>query len=83
ARRAQQVLDEALALLEAVTEEGLVKAIGRGVFAGVSRPPEGGKGLEGVIERAAGYCNPFEDLLSASESAVTTGAFQSARSSLS
>lgn len=67
ARRARQVLDEALALLEQVAAEGLVPAIGRGVFAGVSRPATGGKGLEGVFDRSADYCNPFEDLLSGAD----------------
>ncbi len=32
-------------------------------FADVSRPPAGGRGFEGVFERAPGYWNPFEDAL--------------------
>jgi len=28
-------------------------------FAGIKRSPEGGRRLEGVIERNAGYFNPF------------------------
>lgn len=63
AARAGQVLDESLALLEQVVEDGLVQAVEKAEFADVSRAPDGGKGLEGVFPRAAGYSNPFEDLL--------------------
>ncbi len=70
AQRSRQVLDEAVALLEEVADEGLVKAIGRGVFAGVKRPADGGKGLEGVFVRHSTYLNPFEDLLRAGQAAI-------------
>ncbi|MHB8433434.1 MAG: lysine 5,6-aminomutase subunit alpha [Candidatus Tyrphobacter sp.] len=59
-RRAAHVLRECEKLLERVAEMGLTSAIEASVFADVSRSPEGGRGLEGVFERAEGYWNPFE-----------------------
>ena len=62
-RRAQDVLAECTSLLERVSVLGLMHAIEGGVFADVRRSPEGGRGFDGVFERAADYWNPFEDLL--------------------
>ncbi|HMD02070.1 MAG TPA: lysine 5,6-aminomutase subunit alpha [Candidatus Baltobacteraceae bacterium] len=62
-RRAQAVLDDAHAILERVAVMGLMPAIEARLFADVSRPPNGGRGYDGVFERAAGYWNPFEDVL--------------------
>ncbi|HEV2261234.1 MAG TPA: lysine 5,6-aminomutase subunit alpha [Candidatus Rubrimentiphilum sp.] len=62
--RAQDVLQECSALLERVAMQGLMAAIEAGVFADVSRSPEGGRGFEGVFARSADYWNPFEELLS-------------------
>ena len=62
-RRAARVLSDCEVLLERVAEMGLPSAIEAAVFADVSRSPEGGRGLEGVFERAADYWNPFEDAL--------------------
>jgi beta-lysine 5,6-aminomutase alpha subunit len=59
ARRAVQVLDEALALLEEVQRDTIWDAIGRGAFADVKRTRTGGKGYAGVLERAEGYVNPL------------------------
>jgi beta-lysine 5,6-aminomutase alpha subunit len=59
-RRAAHVLRACEKLLERVAEMGLTSAIEAAVFADVSRSPEGGRGLEGVFERAEGYWNPFE-----------------------
>ena len=58
ARRAVQVLDESLALLEEVRRETLWEAISRGAFADVKRTRTGGKGYSGVVERTADYLNP-------------------------
>jgi len=63
--RAQKVLDEAAVTLEQVREIGLMAAIEEGVFAGISRAPDGGRGLDGVAEKADDYWNPFEDEISA------------------
>ncbi|MGZ3498822.1 MAG: lysine 5,6-aminomutase subunit alpha [Vulcanimicrobiaceae bacterium] len=62
-QRAQGVLADSQALLERVAEQGLMEAIEAAVFADVSRPPDGGRGFDGVFERAADYWNPFEDEL--------------------
>jgi beta-lysine 5,6-aminomutase alpha subunit len=59
ARRAVQVLDEALELLVEVKDKTIWKAIGEGAFADVKRTRTGGKGFAGVIERDRGYVNPI------------------------
>jgi beta-lysine 5,6-aminomutase alpha subunit len=59
ARRADLVLREAVAQLRHIDEVGLVAALGEGCFADVRRMPDGGKGLEGVFEKAPDYHNPF------------------------
>lgn len=61
-RRANEVLERTLALLERIAQVGLFQAIADGVFAGIRRPPDGGKGLDGVLEKGEGYLNPFYDL---------------------
>lgn len=64
ARQADKVLRDAVALLRQMDSLGLFKAPEAGLFAGIKRSPEGGRGLEGVIERNDGYFNPFyEELL--------------------
>ncbi len=63
ARRAIQVLDEALELLEEVKRESIWEAIGRGAFADVKRTRTGGKGYAGVLDRSRDYCNPLLDAL--------------------
>jgi beta-lysine 5,6-aminomutase alpha subunit len=67
ARRAVQVLDESLALLEEVVRESIWEAIGRGAFADVKRTRTGGKGFAGVVEHAkasaGGYVNPLLEAL--------------------
>ncbi|HEY2476850.1 MAG TPA: lysine 5,6-aminomutase subunit alpha [Candidatus Cybelea sp.] len=62
-RRAHDVLAGCEELLERVASLGLMKAIEAALFADVSRAPEGGRGLDGVFARAAGYWNPFADAL--------------------
>ena len=62
-RRAQQVLAEAEAMLAEVEKIGLPAAIGRGTFADISRKPDGGKGLDGVLAKADDYFNPFPGLM--------------------
>ena len=62
-RRANQVLDEALAFLERIEAAGLMDAIAEGLFADVKRPRDGGKGLEGLRKKSDGYWNPIEDHL--------------------
>ncbi len=62
-QRAAEVLDRAVALLEQVDRLGLMGALQQGVFAGIKRPPDGGRGREGVFIRSPGYFNPFFELL--------------------
>src|SRR5690348_8046316 len=62
-RRAQQVLAESVDLLRRITAEGLLNAIAGGTFGVTRRPADGGRGLDGVIERAAGYFNPASEFL--------------------
>jgi beta-lysine 5,6-aminomutase alpha subunit len=64
-RRADETLGQALALLEEVAREGLMKAIGRARFGDVARQEDGGKGLAGVVERVPGYFNPLLEILEA------------------
>ena len=62
-RRAQQVLRDAHESLQRVADQGLMEAIEARAFADVSRPPDGGRGFDGVFERASDYWNPFEEAL--------------------
>ncbi len=64
-RRADETLGRALALLEEVARDGLMKAIGKARFADVARSEDGGKGLSGVVAREASYFNPFLDIMEA------------------
>jgi beta-lysine 5,6-aminomutase alpha subunit len=61
--RAQATLHRARLLLEEVAAEGLPAAIGKARFGDVARTETGGKGLDGVVERAPDYFNPFHELL--------------------
>jgi len=61
--RARQVLGEAVGLLRRIEGGGLLSAIADGTFGVTRRPPDGGRGLDGVIERAAGYFNPVIEIL--------------------
>ena len=61
-QRADLVLNSTVELLEHIEQVGLMSAIGEGIFGGVKRRPDGGKGLDGVVMKDAAYCNPFIDL---------------------
>jgi beta-lysine 5,6-aminomutase alpha subunit len=61
--RAHQVLDEAVALLRRISTDGLLNAIADGTFGVTKRPPDAGRGLDGVVERAQGYFNPVTEVL--------------------
>ncbi|QDZ27216.1 lysine 5,6-aminomutase subunit alpha [Noviherbaspirillum sp. UKPF54] len=62
-QRARQVLAETVAVLADIERIGLPAAIARGTFADISRTPDGGKGLDGVIAKADDYFNPFPALM--------------------
>ncbi len=63
ARGAGKILREAVELLQEMDRLGLFKSLEAGLFADIKRSPEGGRGLEGVIERDATYFNPFYQTL--------------------
>jgi beta-lysine 5,6-aminomutase alpha subunit len=64
-KRAHQVLGEAVDLLERVAADGLLDAIADGTFGLMKRPPDAGKGADGVVAMADGYYNPASELLEA------------------
>lgn len=61
--RAGEVLNKACDLLQEIDSIGLFKTLEQGIFAGVKRPQNGGKGLEGVVEKQKEYFNPFIELM--------------------
>ena len=61
--RANEVLNKACNMLSQIKEEGLFKTLEQGKFAGVKRPIDGGKGLNGVTEKDSGYYNPFIEMM--------------------
>ncbi len=63
AKRAVQVLDEALTLLREVERNSIWESIGNGAFADVKRTRTGGRGFAGVLERAHDYANPILEVL--------------------
>ncbi|MHB8875915.1 MAG: lysine 5,6-aminomutase subunit alpha, partial [Myxococcaceae bacterium] len=65
ADRARLVFGHAIKLLQECRDDGMVAAIGKGRFGDVKRSETGGKGLEGVVEKAADYFNPFLEILEA------------------
>ncbi|WP_223198475.1 lysine 5,6-aminomutase subunit alpha [Solihabitans fulvus] len=66
--RAKQVLGEAVDLLERIVDDGLLNAIADGTFGLMKRPADRGKGVDGVVEKADGYCNPASELLESGQS---------------
>jgi beta-lysine 5,6-aminomutase alpha subunit len=58
-QRASDVLRKATELLAQIERLGIFETLERGIFADISRPRDGGKGLEGVYQKAPGYRNPF------------------------
>jgi beta-lysine 5,6-aminomutase alpha subunit len=62
-KRAAEVLNKACDLLQEIESMGLFKTLEKGIFAGVKRPIDGGKGLDGVVEKQKDYFNPFIDMM--------------------
>ena len=62
-KRAAEVLDKTVNLLEQLVNEGLFNALEKGIFADVKRPKNGGKGLDGVCRKGDNYMNPFVELM--------------------
>ncbi|MEZ5094877.1 MAG: lysine 5,6-aminomutase subunit alpha [Nocardioides sp.] len=69
-RRAHEVLEETIELLEDIAldsdEAGdppLLAAIADGTFGLMKRPPDGGRGLDGVARKSDSYYNPASEIL--------------------
>jgi len=62
-KRANEVLNQAYELLKVIESQGLFETINKGTFAGIKRPLDGGKGLDGVILKSSDYFNPFIELI--------------------
>lgn len=62
-QRADEVLNKAADLLAEIEREGLFSTLEQGKFAGIRRPLNGGKGLNGVVEKEVTYFNPFIELM--------------------
>jgi beta-lysine 5,6-aminomutase alpha subunit len=58
-KRAGQVLRKAADLLAEIESIGLFSTLEKGIFADIKRPKNGGKGLDGVVNKAPEYFNPF------------------------
>ena len=61
--RARDVLDTTVQFLDQVNSIGLFDAIENKMFAEVSRPKNGGKGLSGVVAKSDDYYNPMYSFL--------------------
>ncbi|QAT40688.1 lysine 5,6-aminomutase subunit alpha [Clostridium sp. JN-9] len=61
--RAKEVLEKSCELLGEIQNEGLFSTLSQGKFAGIKRPIDGGKGLDGVFEKEPQYFNPFIELM--------------------
>lgn len=59
--RAKQVLEDSITLLEEITNIGIFESLERGIFAGIKRPQDNGKGLKGVFAKSELYVNPILD----------------------
>ncbi|TFG19867.1 MAG: D-lysine 5,6-aminomutase subunit alpha [Promethearchaeota archaeon] len=58
-RQANTSLKKAYDLLSKIEQQGLFKTLEVGTFAGIRRPIDGGKGLDGVVKKGELYFNPF------------------------
>ncbi len=58
-QQASKELKNAYELLAKIEKQGLFKTLESGTFAGIKRPIDGGKGLEGVVKKNVSYFNPF------------------------
>jgi len=62
-KRAEYVLNKAYNLLKRIEKLGIFKTIENGIFGGISRSLEGGKGSEGIFKKDTNYFNPFIELM--------------------
>ena len=62
-KRASEVLDKACNLLSEIEKNKLFKTLEQGIFAGIKRDRDAGKGLSGVVLKSPKYFNPFIDMM--------------------
>lgn len=62
-KRADEVLSKANNLLAKIAEIGIFETIEKGMFAGIKRPQNGGKGLENVFVKEESYFNLVLELM--------------------
>lgn len=60
-QRANKVVDDATNLLNEIANIGIFETLERGIFAGIKRPMDSGKGLKGVYKKNEVYTNPILD----------------------
>jgi len=61
--RANHVLNDSINLLKEISNIGIFNTLERGLFAGIKRPYDGGKGLKGVSLKEDNYINPVLDIM--------------------
>jgi len=61
--RVAEVLDKSVNLLAEIEQKKLFATLEQGIFAGIKRGRDAGKGLDGVTLKADGYFNPFIELM--------------------
>ena len=61
--RANEVLQKAADLLKEIERIGVFATLEKGIFADIKRPKDGGKGLDGVVEKDTFYFNPFIEVM--------------------
>ncbi|MCR4428753.1 MAG: lysine 5,6-aminomutase subunit alpha [Caldiserica bacterium] len=58
-QRANQVLNDALEILNRIREWGIWNSLSKGVFSRIRREKRGGRGFDGVFRKGKFYLNPF------------------------
>ena len=66
-KRADQVVSEAVEIMENIRDDGLFHELETGQFGGIKRRRVGGKGLDGVVAKGERYDNPFVELFLAEQ----------------
>ena len=61
--RASLVLNDSINLLKEISNIGIFNTLEKGLFAGIKRPYDGGKGLKGVSLKEDNYFNPVLDMM--------------------
>jgi beta-lysine 5,6-aminomutase alpha subunit len=62
-KRASEVLNNAYNLLKEIEKQGLFVTIENGIFAGIKRSIDGGRGVDGVVQKKKDYYNPFMEIM--------------------